>query len=119
MKSALIIEDSESINKLWRKVARKCWYFSIDSAETIDEARSLLKNKKYDLIVTDVHMDGGTATDLLIEEKEKVKDTKIVIISAINIIHVYQIASKMIAEGLNVVESLGKPVDIKILKALL
>lgn len=118
LKSALVIEDSSDTNVLWCRVARKKLYFKVHGATTLSVARRFLELKKYDLIISDIHMPKGSAVDLLVEMRKSVDDTPICIISGCE----HEIAEarpRLLENGLNVVKCLKKPINAKELLELL
>ena len=120
MKSALIIEDSSDVNSLWRKVARRCFYWRVHCATTLSVAEKFIDHYDYGVIISDIHMPKGNAPDLLVKKKERVKDSKIIIISAASDETMKAAETALIEEGLNLIQCLKKPIqNIRALKALL
>jgi DNA-binding NtrC family response regulator len=118
MKSCLIIEDSIDTNALFCKVARRRLYLRVHGATTLEQARLLIQRKKYTVILTDLRMPGGFASDMLIAMKEEIGNTPIIIISA-DINDLLDQKDQMIEEGLNVVKWFSKPIEGKQLFGLL
>ncbi|MGZ4790060.1 MAG: response regulator [Terriglobales bacterium] len=54
----LIVEDDESLLTLYTKVLERAGY-DVSSATASDEARQLLSQKRYDVMVTDLGAAGG------------------------------------------------------------
>ena len=53
----LVVDDEESLRITTAAILEKDGY-TVDTASSGDEAISLLKNVDYDLILTDLHMEG-------------------------------------------------------------
>jgi two-component system response regulator PilR (NtrC family) len=116
MKSCLVIEDSIDTNALFCKVARRRLYLRVHGATTIEQARMMLQRKKYTVILSDLRMPHGFASDMLIEEKEAIGSTPIILISADDMeTH----RDRLIENGLNVVQCLTKPIETKRLMSLI
>src|SRR6185369_4558838 len=60
----LVVDDEESLRITTAAILEKDGYI-VDVASSGDEAVSLLKNVDYDLILTDLHMEGGDGLSLL------------------------------------------------------
>jgi len=75
----LIVEDSKIINKALTKKLQSLGY-EVESVFTFKEAKEKLQQKKYDLIVLDLHLPDGEGRDL-IESVHSLTDTKIVVMT--------------------------------------
>jgi signal transduction histidine kinase len=60
----LVVDDEESLRITTAAILEKDGY-TVDTASSGDEAISLLKNVDYDLILTDLHMEGGDGLTVL------------------------------------------------------
>lgn len=90
----------------------------VHGATTTEQARMMIERKRYSIIVTDLRMPNGFASDLLIEMKAAIRDTPIIIISA-DADDLQDHADRMIENGLSVIKCLAKPIETKELLALL
>jgi len=79
-KKALIVEDEEVIQELLREIFET---FGLESysAFKVDEAKSLLINKKFDIVITDYLLPDGKGTELVTFVKNMNPHIKIVGIS--------------------------------------
>ncbi|MBN2045403.1 MAG: response regulator [Anaerolineales bacterium] len=82
--SLLILEDDEGLRRIYSLALSKFESGVIDQAATMDEARSLLENKDYDILISDVRIGRDRATDILAEYRPRFNahGTKIVMCSA-------------------------------------
>jgi len=80
IKNILVVEDSKTFNKI---ISMKLKDFSenIDSAYTLQTALESLEQKKYDLIILDLHLPDGEGLDLIYEIKS-LTETKIIVLTA-------------------------------------
>src|SRR5688572_8760325 len=60
----LVVDDEESHRITTAAILEKDGY-TVDTASSGDEAIALLKNVDYDLILTDLHMEGGDGLTVL------------------------------------------------------
>jgi signal transduction histidine kinase len=60
----LVVDDEESLRITTAAILEKEGY-SVDTASSGDEAIALLEEKKYDLVLTDLHMEGGDGLSVL------------------------------------------------------
>jgi two-component system chemotaxis response regulator CheY len=61
----LVVNDQGSMRMLVRSYLRKLGFESIDEAESGQAALKELQNRPYNLVISDINMDGGTGLDLL------------------------------------------------------
>lgn len=76
----LVAEDDADINRLLTRILEKEGY-EVTSAFSGSEARLLLKNQAFDLLVLDLMLPGATGEEL-VEEVRKERTTPILVISA-------------------------------------
>lgn len=71
--SILVVDDEEPIRKLLTQVLKRGGYQVIHVASSTDEAREILSQKSVDIMLTDMHMPGGSGMDLLAEGGERLE----------------------------------------------
>jgi len=81
MKNILIIEDSRTINNIIQKELEK-FGFRITQAYTLDQARTELYKKKFDLIILDLHLPDGEGSELIANIQSLTK-TKVVVLTSL------------------------------------
>lgn len=83
--NALLIEDNENwvhyFNEVIEKSPKNC--FKFDYASTAKEARMLLKEKNYELVLLDLILPDCKGENTLLALKEDVKTTPVIIITAL------------------------------------
>ena len=110
--NVLFIDDNPAEKEFIR---RKINHKNVDLIchDNLPSARVSLAHKEYDLIITDFHLNGGTANELIefarLGKRSKNKDTRIIVISA-SVIH-SRVSS---LEALDGVEFMEKPIDYKV-----
>jgi len=79
--SILVVEDSKTFNKI---ITNKLQDFSqdIDQVYTLHTALDALKEKKYDLIILDLHLPDGEGLELIYEIKS-LTETKIIVLTSL------------------------------------
>lgn len=82
MPTALIVDDEQSIQKLLRIFFEREG-FSVDCASTISDARGMLNDKKYDLIVADIYLENSNGLDLLRTARTYDKHAQVVMITGV------------------------------------
>jgi len=80
MKNILIIEDSKIINNIIKKELTKLG-FNVFQAFTLQEAKELLKSKKFELIILDLHLPDGEGSELIANIQSLTK-TKVVVLTS-------------------------------------
>lgn len=80
MPEILLVDDEGSFRKALAILLRKDGY-SVDEAESGEEAIAKLNNKNYDLVVTDLVMRGKSGMDVLEEVKSKNPETEVIILT--------------------------------------
>jgi DNA-binding NtrC family response regulator len=84
--------------------------YDVDSAWNGREALEFMKNKRYDLVITDLNMPGMNGIDLLKEIKTIAPDTKVIIASGNG-----TVKSFMESIVLGASEYLNKPLEFNVL----
>lgn len=80
----LLLEDDNGLRNIYSRALSKNEAFQVDPAATLAEARALLDQQEYDLLISDIRIGRERATDLLEEYREKFsrRNTKVVMCSA-------------------------------------
>jgi DNA-binding response OmpR family regulator len=81
MKKILIIEDSKTINNIIKKELDKLG-FDVSQAFALKEAKKLLSNDRYDLIILDLHLPDGEGSELIAHIQSLTK-TKVVVLTSV------------------------------------
>lgn len=71
----LIVDDQSTMRTLLRGMLSKMGFITIEEAEDGNDALNKLKQKKYDLIISDHHMPGLSGLELL-KEARSIQDLK-------------------------------------------
>lgn len=103
--SILVVDDEEVMRDFLQDVLES---FCVELACDGEEAITLLEEKEYDLIITDMKMPGKSGEDVVRFAKEKYPDSKIIIISGYSTLYSVSNALKC---GVNAF--LSKPFTIK------
>lgn len=61
----LIVDDEESLRITFEMFLRRDGYGNISTAATFEQAKHAVREKKFDLVISDVVLEGATGTDLL------------------------------------------------------
>ncbi|MBI5212476.1 MAG: response regulator [Nitrospirae bacterium] len=77
----LIVEDEDTLCESLKRVFTKEGY-ETDMADSAEAAFELLKDKTYDLIITDIILPGISGIELLSRYKKQNPDQKVVIMTA-------------------------------------
>lgn len=77
-------ENREELNEISKKLTSENSIESIDMASSGSEAIEFLSKKTYDLIVSDIVLPGIDGFEVIEKAKQKNKDVKIIIISALS-----------------------------------
>lgn len=108
-KNILVVDDYEGC-RMVIAATLKDYDYDVDMALNGLEALEFMKNKHYDLVITDLEMPGMTGIDLLKEIKTIAPDTKVIIASGNGTVDSY---IDSMAWGAS--EYLNKPLEMKIL----
>ena len=108
----LIMEDNAHLRRLYSKALRTSGY-DVHAAGTIQEARDMLVQVRFDVLLCDIHMGEDRGTDLLREYAEEfaINGTQVVMVSA-------QAQYRDMCEEMGVSFFLEKPVAVGTLVAL-
>jgi len=80
MKNILVIEDSHTMNNIISKELRNL-DFEVSQALTLAEAKEFLTQKKYQLIILDLHLPDGEGSELIANIQSLTK-TKVVVLTS-------------------------------------
>ncbi len=81
MANILIVEDAKVTRYALRMHLEEDFH-SIQTAESFEEASSLIDEEHFDVIITDLMLPQKSGLDLLSEVRQKSPDTKVIIITA-------------------------------------
>src|SRR5262245_45237443 len=107
----LVVDDEKNVRVLFERILVKEGY-QVECAASGSEAIDKLANSSFDLVVTDLKMDGVDGLDLIKNGKRAKKDLPFVLISGYGTAQTAVLAAK---EGADVF--LMKPIDIGELKS--
>ena len=68
--SILVVDDEESLRLTFKMFLSRAGYGPIATASTYEEAVELVENQEFDLIISDIVMEGASGIDLLRKVKE-------------------------------------------------
>ena len=106
----LVVDDEESLRITTAAILEKDGY-TVDTASSGDEAISLLKNVDYDLILTDLHMEGGDGLSVLAQIRSQAPLTISVVLTGFASV---ESAIAALQEG--AYDYLTKPCDIETMR---
>ncbi|HEX6729507.1 MAG TPA: response regulator [Pyrinomonadaceae bacterium] len=106
----LVVDDEESLRITTAAILEKDGY-TVDTASSGDEALSLLKNVDYDLILTDLHMEGGDGLTVLSQIRRQAPLTISVVLTGFASV---ESAIAALQEG--AYDYLTKPCDIETMR---
>jgi signal transduction histidine kinase len=106
----LVVDDEESLRITTAAILEKDGY-TVDTASSGDEAISLLKNVDYDLILTDLHMEGGDGLTVLAQIRRQAPLTISVVLTGFASV---ESAIAALQEG--AYDYLTKPCDIETMR---
>jgi len=66
----LVVDDEESLRLTFKTFLSREGYGPVTVASTFDEALALIENNTFDLIVSDIVLEGASGIDLLRRAKE-------------------------------------------------
>jgi CheY-like chemotaxis protein len=78
----LVMEDNDDLRRLYGKVLRKGGY-AVYPAATVEEARTLLRQGRFDVFLCDIHMGDERGTDLLRQQIDSLREqgTQVIMVS--------------------------------------
>ncbi len=77
----LIVEDEDTLCESLQRVFQREGY-EVDIADSAESAFTLLEEKSYDLIITDIILPGISGIELLVKYRKKNPSQKVIIITA-------------------------------------
>lgn len=80
--SRILVVDDESLMREFLAESLSSQKYEVDSAENGIKALELMKNNKYDLILTDLKMPKITGMEVLSDAREKMPDCKVIMMTA-------------------------------------
>jgi CheY-like chemotaxis protein len=78
----LVMEDNADLRRLYNKVLRRGGY-AVYPAATVEEARTLLRQGRFDVFLCDIHMGDERGTDLLRQQIDSLREqgTQVIMVS--------------------------------------
>jgi DNA-binding response OmpR family regulator len=110
-KKILIAEDNKAIHALYDKVFKSEGY-EVVIVEAGGQVMAELEESQYDLLITDLKLEGMSALEFLPEIRKKNSDLPILVVSG----HYGQLIDDFHQKGFNVDLFLNKPVSLVALK---
>ena len=77
----LVVDDEESLRLTFKTFLSREGYGPVTTASTFDEALALIENNTYDLIVSDIVLEGASGIDLLRRAKELHQECPVVMVT--------------------------------------
>ncbi|GAB4345197.1 MAG: sigma-54 dependent transcriptional regulator [Desulfobulbaceae bacterium] len=77
----LVVDDEESLRLTFKTFLTREGYGPVTVAATFDEALNLIENNTYDLIISDIVLEGASGIDLLRRAKEMELDCPVVMVT--------------------------------------
>ncbi|MHB8809012.1 MAG: sigma-54 dependent transcriptional regulator [Desulfobulbaceae bacterium] len=77
----LVVDDEESLRLTFKTFLSREGYGPVTVASTFDEALNLIENNTYDLIVSDIVLEGASGIDLLRRAKELNQECPVVMVT--------------------------------------
>jgi DNA-binding NarL/FixJ family response regulator len=90
----LVVDDEASVRSLLRRILENNGYHCIMAAD-VGEARTCMKEKDFDLILSDINMPGESGLDLIRDIKDKYPDVAVVVVSVIDDQNTAKVALEM------------------------
>ncbi|MDX6765715.1 MAG: sigma-54 dependent transcriptional regulator [Candidatus Methylacidiphilales bacterium] len=109
----LVLDDEDAVRAVMTDLLRELGYTPLAVA-TLQQARSLLKQDNYDLILSDVRLSDGNGLDFLQEAKQIQPQTRLVVMTGYG-----SLDSAVEAIRLGVFDYLLKPINLSRLKVTL
>jgi len=83
----LVVDDDRSITGALALILRKAGY-EVLTTNSIAEAKSVLSNRSFDLVLTDLRLTDGTGIDLITYIKQQTPDTEVILMTAFGSIEI-------------------------------
>lgn len=80
VKRVLVVDDEEFLAELLQEELEEA-HWSVDTANSAEQARKLIENNHYEFLITDVQMPGGSGLELSRLIKKLSPSTSIIVIS--------------------------------------
>lgn len=77
----LVVDDEESLRLTFKMFLSKEGYGPVFTAGTYEEAKTLIENEEFDLIISDIVMEGESGIDLLRRVRELNKECPVVMVT--------------------------------------
>ena len=114
-KRILIVDDEEDLTwSISRGLLKDKNTFNVEIANSGKSALNLLSKKKYDLLVTDIRMPGGSGLNLLKKAKDLFPSTKVIVMTAYGSSEIKDVLDRTLKYGY-----IEKPFEFKDLRDLI
>jgi putative two-component system response regulator len=81
--AVLVVDDEEAIRRMLARILERAGYHCITAGD-LDEARRVLKEESFALVLSDMNMPGGSGLDLLLEISKELPDVATMLISGLD-----------------------------------
>ena len=105
MESILIVDDEQSIRRLLRRMLEEQGY-RCTTAVDVAEARRLMEDEPFDLVLSDIRMPGESGIDFAEDLIQRFPDTAVIMAS---VIEETDLAERMLSMG--IYDFIAKPID--------
>lgn len=95
-KQLLIIEDEGYVVDRVNDIVKNFPQFEVTNCGDADQARILLADRPFDVVITDIYLRGVSGLELLFKAREKNPDTCVIIITGLDNV---ELATKALKEG--------------------
>lgn len=82
--SILVVDDELSVQKLLVRALGRGGYDGVETASSAREARAVLADREFDLLLTDMQMPGGSGLDLLMHVRDEQPDTATMMVTGVD-----------------------------------
>ena len=106
-KQLLFIEDEGYVIARVNEILAGFPQYAVTHCESAEEARKLLDEKPFDIVITDIYVKGVSGLELLFRARQKNKDAGVIIITALASA---DLAAKALKEG--ALDFVIKPPDL-------
>ena len=83
----LVVDDDKSITGALTVILKKAGY-EVLPANSVEEARSVLSRRSFELVITDLRLTDGTGIDLITHIKEQTPNTEVILMTAFGSIEI-------------------------------
>jgi CheY-like chemotaxis protein len=109
MKRLLLAEDNKDTRVFFKRLIHRIFWGDIITVRDGQELIEVLDKEKFDVVLTDINMPRKDGPAALLECKN-LGNTPVVLLTAVDEEEMDEISSMLIANGVNVVDCIEKPV---------